>query len=185
MKIFTFWIKKSLMYVHFSVSLPSYKSLILFTHAILHISKWNPRGAAEWRFRFISAHGWWWGSGLEYVKSMQCSSTDNWVTFQNCMQDSIRICGKHFALKNKQEVAWHQNTVASLRQVGNSRPLDDGEEETLAKCIQFLVDKDNADASKARFLSRCDALKDTDCVSKGFFKKLATKRQRYTLAKLQ
>ena len=100
------------------------------------------------------------------------------------MQDSIRLCGKHFAFKNKQQVAWHQDTLASLRQVGNSTPLDDGEEETLAKCIQCLVDKDHTDASKARFLSRCNALKDIECVSKGFFKKLATKRQRDTLAKL-
>ena len=30
------------MYVHFFVSLPNYESLILFTHTILHISKWTP-----------------------------------------------------------------------------------------------------------------------------------------------
>lgn len=124
-------------------------------------------------------------SALSYANALHGTASDRWVIFTDCMQNVIRVCGKHYALQSRKQRDVCQSKLCMLRTQGNLGTLSDQDEQEMADCVGQLNVMDLEEARKARFLSRCSELKDTDCMSKGFFKRLASKRSREALAKIE
>ena len=94
-------------------------------------------------------------ANLDYVLSTLWPPIQQWIKFTDCMQNSIRICGKHLVAKAKVDIQVCWSCLQSLRVKGTFGPLSDDEEATLQSCMQKLAQHDVHNDKKARFLSRC------------------------------
>ena len=118
------------------------------------------------------------------INDTTCTALEKWQTFIIQMQRIIKITGKWYAFKNRAERDKCATVLQSLREKANVCPLTLDEEHRMSHAVSILHQADMDASRKARFLSRCHALQDKDCISKGFFDRLRGNRNRTTVATL-